>query len=68
MELNDVCREGPQQAVLISHHPELIDYFGPESGKWIERDPLGPARVKKLPERIDNGLKLSEQIARGWTE
>lgn len=68
MELNDVCGEGLQQAVLISHHPELIDYFGPESGKWIERDPLGPARVKKLPERIDNGLKLSEQIARGWTE
>ena len=68
MELNDACGEGFPQAMLISHHPELIDYLGPECGKWIERDPLGPARVKKLPEQIDKGLKLSEQIARGWTE
>lgn len=68
MELNDACGKGFPQAVLISHHPELIDYLGPECGKWIERDPLGPSRVKKLPEQIDKGLKLSEQIARGWTE
>ncbi len=68
MELNDVCGNGFPQAVLISHHPELIDYFGPESGKWLERDPLGPTRIKKLPEKIEKGLKLSEQIARGWTE
>jgi predicted ATPase len=68
MELNDVCGDGFPQAVLISHHPELIDYLGPESGKWLERDPLGPTRVKKLPEKIEKGLKLSEQIARGWTE
>ena len=52
----------------ISHHPELIDYLGPECGKWIERDPLGPTRVKAMPEQIDEGLKLSEQVARGWTE
>ncbi|MCP4756061.1 MAG: ATP-binding protein, partial [Proteobacteria bacterium] len=68
MELNDACGESLPQAVLISHHPELIDYFGAECGKWIERDPLGPTRVKQLPKQIDRGLKLSEQIARGWTE
>jgi len=68
MELNDVCGDGFPQAVLISHHPELIDYFGSESGKWLERDPLSPTRIKKLPEKIEKGLKLSEQIARGWTE
>jgi predicted ATPase len=68
MELSDACGEGFSQAVLISHHPELVDYLGPECGKWIERDTLGPARVKPLPEKIEKGLKLSEQIARGWTE
>jgi len=68
MELNDACGDGFPQAVLISHHPELIDYLGPENGKWIERDPLGPTRIKKLPKKIEKGLKLSEQIARGWTE
>lgn len=68
MELSDACGGRFPQVVVISHHPELIDYLGPECGKWIERDPLGPTRAKKLPEQIDKGLKLSEQIARGWTE
>lgn len=68
MELRDACGGGGAQAVLVSHHPELIDYFGVESSQWMERDPLGPARVKKLPERMDDPLKLSERIARGWIE
>ncbi|NCO53595.1 MAG: ATP-binding protein, partial [Deltaproteobacteria bacterium] len=68
MALSDACAEGFDQAVLISHHPELIDYLGAECGKWMERGPLGPARVKKLPEKLDDVLKLSEQIARGWME
>jgi energy-coupling factor transporter ATP-binding protein EcfA2 len=68
MELNDACGEGIPQAVLISHHPELIDYLGPECGQWMERDPLGPVRIRKLPEKVNEALKLSEQLARGWTE
>jgi len=67
MELLDVCGEGIPQAVIISHHPELIDYLGKEYGRIIERDPLGPSRVRGMPARIDD-LKLSEQFARGWTE
>jgi len=68
MELNDACGDTFTQVILISHHPELIDYLGPECGKWIERDALGPARVKDMPTKIDKGLKLSDQIARGWSE
>ena len=68
MELNDTCGDGFSQVILISHHPELIDYLGPECGKWIECYALGPSRVKGIPTRIDKGLKLSEQIARGWSE
>ncbi|MDD5089758.1 MAG: ATP-binding protein [Candidatus Wallbacteria bacterium] len=68
MELKDACGESLNQAVLISHHPELIDYLGRECGKWIEREPLGPVREKNLPEKFTNGFRLSEQIARGWTE
>ena len=68
MELKDVCGEGFPQAVLISHHPELIDYLGHDCGIILERDPLGPVRVKKLPEIMDSGLKLSELIARGCME
>lgn len=68
MELKDTCGDGFPQAVLISHHPELIDYLGPECGKWLERDSLGPVRLKKMPKKIEKDLTLSEQIARGWTE
>ena len=68
MELNNACGEGFPQAVLISHHPEVINYLGPENGKWLDREPLGPTRVKKLSGRIEEGLTLSEQIARGWNE
>ena len=68
MELQDICGDGFPQVMLISHHPELTDYFGPEYGIWLERDPLGPTRVKKLTPSLAEGLKLSEQIARGWAQ
>jgi len=68
MMLKDICEDGLLQVVVISHHPELIDYLGSECGKLMEREPLGPTRIKELPKQIDAGLKLSEQIARGWIE
>lgn len=67
MKLNDACGEGFPQTVLISHHPELVDYLGAEWGRWLEREPLGQTRVKGMPETTEPGLKLSEIVARGWT-
>jgi len=46
----------------------LLMRLEPECGKWIERDALGPTRGKNMPAKIDKGLKLSEQIAREWSE
>ncbi len=66
MELKDACEDGFVQAVLISHHPELIDYLAPECGRWIERTALTSSRVKALPQAHESGLRLSELIARGW--
>jgi predicted ATPase len=64
-ELNDLCgSKSFEQTLLISHHPELIDYFGPSCGKWLERDKIGPVRV--VEKKISNDLTLSEAIARGW--
>jgi predicted ATPase len=68
IKLQNSCGEGIRQAVIISHHPELIDFLGPESGKWIEREPLGPTRVKELQSDNTSGMRLSEQIARGWNK
>jgi Fe-S cluster assembly ATPase SufC len=62
---------------LIVDNAKVGEVFPPEDlTAWVNmneqsfelRDPLGPIRMKPLPEKIDEGLKLSEQIARGWTE
>ena len=66
MHLSDACGISIPQIIIISHHPELIDYFGAEKCRLIDRDPLGPARVKPLPKQFEGSLKLSEVIARGW--
>lgn len=58
--------ESVEQAVLISHHPEVIDYLAGSAGRWFERDSVGPARVSDTPKAQVEGLKTSETIARGW--
>jgi predicted ATPase len=68
MELQDACGEGFSQVVLISHHPELIDYLGAEFGTIVDRDASGPTRVREIPRRADDEMKLSEYIARGWID
>jgi predicted ATPase len=65
--LTELCGEGVEQAVLISHHPEVIDYLAGSAGIWFERDGGGPARVTCEPPSLPDGLKVSEAMARGWT-
>ena len=66
MELSDASGVSIPQIIIISHHPELIDYFGAEKCRLIDREPLGPTRVKPVPTQFEGSLKLSEVIARGW--
>jgi predicted ATPase len=64
--LTDSCSDGVQQAVLISHHPEIIDSLALSSGRWFERDENGPVRVSEKPKAQIDGLEPSESMARGW--
>ena len=67
MALADACGEAVPQVVVCSHHPELIDYLGGESGLLLQRESSGVVTVRKPEvEKLDGGLKLSELIARGW--
>jgi predicted ATPase len=67
MALSDASGERVSQAVLCSHHPELIDYLGADYGILLDRDSSGPVTVRSLADhRVDGGLRLSEVIARGW--
>lgn len=64
--MTDCCGEGIEQAVLISHHPEIIDHLALPSGRWFDRDNNGPSRVSEKPKAQVEGLKPSESMARGW--
>ncbi|MCQ3808162.1 MAG: hypothetical protein OXB92_03095 [Acidimicrobiaceae bacterium] len=67
MAVVDLCEDTSSQAVICSHHPELIDYLGSDSGLLLRREAsaVTASRFKSL-DLSDCGLKLSEQIARGW--
>ena len=67
IELADACGSTVPQAVLCSHHPELIDYLGGDRGLELARETSGVTTVRRLSETsTESGLKLSEMIARGW--
>jgi predicted ATPase len=69
MQLYDLCSEGQLQALLISHHPELINYLlASPIGYWFERQSNAPVRVKRISSEVadNSGLPVSELIARGW--
>jgi predicted ATPase len=69
IELYDLCSERKLQALLISHHPELINYLlASPIGYWFERQSNAPVRVKRISSEVaeNSGLPVSELIARGW--
>ncbi len=68
VELHDACGRDFPQAVVCSHHPELIDYLAVQQGRLLQREASGVTVVRSAAELAGhaNGLKLSEIIARGW--
>jgi predicted ATPase len=46
VELRDRIEDRGGQVILISHHPEIIDYLAPEIGLVFERVGTGPVRVR----------------------
>ena len=63
MELRDRMDDYGGQVILISHHPEIVDYLAPDAGLVFERSGPGPVRVRKYAS--NSPLAPSEQIARG---
>lgn len=69
--LADACGSEVPQAVLCSHHPEVIDYLGADRGVLLWRDGTGPTRVESPTGGLDTltdgtPLRLSQLMARGW--
>ena len=62
-ELEDGCGDTLPQVVLISHHPEAIDFLA-DNAVWLAREPESHTRI--VEPRNDTDLRMSEVYARGW--
>ncbi len=59
--------DGETQALLISHHPELINYLlASPVGYWFDRPGAKSTRIKSIRAENNGGLPVSELVARGW--
>ena len=61
-ELEDGCGDTLPQTILISHHPEAIDFLS-DKAVWLGRDPESHTRILDL--KNDTMLKISELYAQG---
>ena len=64
----DQVEDDRLQALLISHHPRLINMLAEDSAFWIQQDAdAGLARLKVVSRNEDTaGLLLSQLVERGW--
>jgi hypothetical protein len=68
--LVDACGEGEalEQAVIISHHSEIIDYSCLGVPIWFEREKESYTRIKSIEQeetaKVGPVLSLSQTIAR----
>ena len=63
--LYDQCAERGLQALLISHHPKIINLLSSDSGYWFSRE-NNLTRVQKISPEDESGLSTAELIERGW--
>jgi predicted ATPase len=64
-KLYDQCEDNRMQALLISHHPKIINYLASDAGYWFSRQNNGPIRTQRVCED-DTGLSIADLVARGW--
>ena len=66
LELNDRVKDHGGQAILVSHHPELINILAPEHAAIFSREHGGPVQVAPFRAEAMGKLSPAELIARGW--
>ncbi len=63
--LLDVTQSQRCQAILISHHPELINSLAVGAGRWIDRTGDAESRSQAIS-NTDGALSIAELVSRGW--
>ncbi|AUX40687.1 uncharacterized protein SOCE26_020880 [Sorangium cellulosum] len=54
------------QALVISHHPAVIDYMAPARTVRFSRPAGGPARLEEVTLETAGGTRISEWLSRPW--
>lgn len=62
--LNDICDEEGRQAIIISHHPEIVNAMVRGTELWFSRKVAAQAVAQPFP-KVDD-LPPAEVMARGW--
>lgn len=67
-EIEMLTEDGKAQVLIISHHPEIINYLAPQEGAvHFYRSEMGPVQISRFTVSESNeGLLPAEIIARGW--
>lgn len=63
--LYDQCVERNLQALLISHHPKIINLLASDSGYWFGKE-NNLTRVQKISPEDESGLSIADLVERGW--
>lgn len=59
--------EAGGQAILVSHHPELMNQWATEFGvQFVREGGIGPVRAREFNGETGSGLSPAELVARGW--
>lgn len=62
--LNDICDEPNKQALIISHHPEIVNNMARGEEFWFSRQEGTHVVIKPFPKVAE--LTPAEAMARGW--
>ncbi len=62
--LEDLCHEDAKQAIIISHHPEIVNAMARGDDLWFSRQDGAHVQTKPFP--ATPGLTPAETMARGW--
>ena len=68
VELREKVEREGGQAIIASHHPEVINYLAAGAATRFEREGMGPVRARDLCLGSRGGLTASDQLARGWDD
>jgi AAA15 family ATPase/GTPase len=68
LSAEETVEESKSQLILISHHPEILNYWARDFGLLFLREENGQVRTKPYIAVAETGLGPAETLARGWED